>query len=314
MACGICNGQNLVPNPGFEDTVACPTGFSTTTVDFITYALGWSTACNSSDYYNSCSTGMNSVPDNIAGHYPAATGNAYCGMFVAWQGNISTPEYHEMIGAQLVSPLIIGQKYFVSFKTICSAQSNSIWRKACNKLGVLFSTVAYHDSTPVGIHNFSHIYTDSIITDTINWTIVKGLFIADSSYTYILLGNFFDMYHTDTINFAQSVNPGAYYFFDDICVSTDSFICNSSSEGINDLTNEDEFILYPNPFQDKINITGKRKEVVEVTLFDIASRKLFNKSFTNSTIINTEQLAKGIYIYEVRNKYGVIKNGKLVKG
>lgn len=73
------------------------------------------------------------------------------------------------------------------------------------------------------------------------------------------------------------------------------------------------FFLFPNPFTDKINITVKRNELVEVSLYDVTSRKIVNQSFTNSTSINTEQLSKGIYIYEVRNKNGVIKKGKVVK-
>jgi hypothetical protein len=71
--------------------------------------------------------------------------------------------------------------------------------------------------------------------------------------------------------------------------------------------------LFPNPFSDKLNITLKRNERVEVIIYDITSRKIFNQTFTNSISINTEELSKGIYIYEVRNKNGVIKKGKVVK-
>lgn len=71
--------------------------------------------------------------------------------------------------------------------------------------------------------------------------------------------------------------------------------------------------ISPNPFTDKINITVKTNELLEVSLYDVTSRKIFNQSFTTSTTINTEQLAKGIYLYEVRNKDGVIKKGKVVK-
>ena len=46
---------------------------------------------------------------------------------------------------------------------------------------------------------------------------------------------------------------------------------------------------------------------------DIASRKLLQQKFTNAVSLNTEQLAKGVYLYEVRNKNGVIKKGKVVK-
>ncbi len=314
LICGNCIGQNLVPNPSFEDTIACPTGVSIPTLDFTTYARGWSTALNTPDYYNSCSPNQNSVPNNTAGHFPAATGNAYCGMFVCWPGTLSPPEYHEMIDAQLLSPLIIGQKYFVSVKALCSAQSSSPWRKACNKLGVLFSTVPYSFSTPVGFHNFSHIYADSIIKDTINWTLINGSFIADSSYSYIILGNFFDEFHTNVLNYGLSSNlAGAYYFFDDICVSKDSLTCNPFTEGLNYLTYVEEIILSPNPFQDKINITSNLNEVIIVTFYDVTARKLFSSSFTNSTTLQTEQLSKGIYIYEVRNKSKIIQKGKVIK-
>jgi para-aminobenzoate synthetase component 1 len=71
--------------------------------------------------------------------------------------------------------------------------------------------------------------------------------------------------------------------------------------------------ISPNPFSNKINITAKRNEIIEVNLFDVTSRKISNQSFTNSTSINTEQLTKGIYLYEVRIKNGVIKKGKVVK-
>lgn len=71
--------------------------------------------------------------------------------------------------------------------------------------------------------------------------------------------------------------------------------------------------INPNPFSDKITITTKTTEQLEASLYDVTSRRILNQTFTNSTSINTEQLAKGIYIYEVRNKNGVIKNGKVVK-
>jgi hypothetical protein len=77
-------------------------------------------------------------------------------------------------------------------------------------------------------------------------------------------------------------------------------------------------IVAPNPINDKLNIFIGDNKNSEVCLYDITSRKIFNQSFTNSTSINTSQLAKGIYIYEVRNKsgpdsYREIKKGKVVK-
>jgi hypothetical protein len=71
--------------------------------------------------------------------------------------------------------------------------------------------------------------------------------------------------------------------------------------------------IYPNPFANQINIATGNNELSEVIVYDIASRKLLQQNFTSTITLNTEQLAKGIYIYEVRNKNGVIKKGKVIK-
>ena len=68
----------------------------------------------------------------------------------------------------------------------------------------------------------------------------------------------------------------------------------------------------PNPFSNEINITSTDNELSEIILYDITSRKLLQQTFTNSTSINTSQLSKGIYFYEVRNKNGVIEKGKVI--
>jgi len=90
--------------------------------------------------------------------------------------------------------------------------------------------------------------------------------------------------------------------------------CTCITTGIDETTiYEDDLNVFPNPFSDRINITSNNKDVSEFILYDIASRKILTQSFVNSTSINTEQLVKGIYLYEVHNKNGVIEKGKVVK-
>ena len=93
-----------------------------------------------------------------------------------------------------------------------------------------------------------------------------------------------------------------------------------SSVGINEINKKEEFVLFPNPFDYKLNILTKEKEQLEIILYDIAFRKLLQQKFTNTVTLNTAQLAKGIYIYEVRpvpmksgNENEMIKKGKVVK-
>lgn len=76
---------------------------------------------------------------------------------------------------------------------------------------------------------------------------------------------------------------------------------------------QNEVNLFPNPVTSELNLKTNRTELSEFFLYDITSRKLLQQSFSNTISINTEQLAKGIYLYEVRNKDGVIKKGKVVK-
>ncbi|MEO8148652.1 MAG: T9SS type A sorting domain-containing protein [Bacteroidia bacterium] len=71
--------------------------------------------------------------------------------------------------------------------------------------------------------------------------------------------------------------------------------------------------IYPNPFSNKLTIAAGNKELSEIILYDIASRLLLRQKFLNSISLNTEQLTKGVYIYEVKNKNGLCTKGKIVK-
>jgi hypothetical protein len=82
---------------------------------------------------------------------------------------------------------------------------------------------------------------------------------------------------------------------------------------INESQNSFNASIYPNPITDKLTVNIDNNEPSQITLYDISSRKLLQQTFTNTTTINTEQLAKGIYLYQVRNKNGIIKNGKVIK-
>lgn len=297
---GVCSGQNLVPNPSFEDTVSCPTLYAQ-----MNTAVAWSDYRGSPDNFNSCNSGSVNVPQNVFGFQYARTGDAYAG-FIPYQ--VGIVDARECLGAQLTQPLIIGQKYYASFYVSRGNNDFLSIGAACNKLGIKFSTVPYSYATPVPIDNLAQVYTDSIIEDTLNWTKISGSFIADSAYQYVMIGNFF---HDAVTLYSQydSTDIQGYYFVDDVVVSTDSTL----TIGIKENIQHGDFLLFPNPFTDKINITVKSNESVEISLFDITSRKIFNQSFINSIAINTEQLAKGVYLYEVRNKNGMIKKAKIVK-
>ena len=222
---GLCNGQNLAPNPSFEDNDSC------------TQLPLW-TEINSADYFDAC---FNYTPQNPFGFQYPASGDAYMGFFTHGNGS-AIPDYRELIGGPLLVPLIVGQKYFVSLKV--NLANNPTAQCATNNIGVLFTnkiypkdTVILQPNTPF-INNHAHVHTSNIISDTFNWTTISGSFMSDSVYHYIYIGNFFDDEHTDSI-LLDGDACNSYYFLDDICVSTDSLGCFPAT-GINQVKSNEE--------------------------------------------------------------------------
>ena len=305
-----CNAQNLVPNPSFEEYTSCPVS-----TNQVYLATGWSIDINSSDYYNSCAdyNSMVTVPNSGTGYQCPATGNAYCG-FAAYRE--IQDQYREYFGRALSNSLIIGQKYFISFKL---SLANYVSNCAVNKVGVKFTNVNYGDTTllPVPIlvmNNTAHFYTNMIISDTSSWTIVKGTYIADSSYQYILIGNFFDNSNTDTsIIFGTWCQ--SYYLIDDICVSIDSLTCEiPNGPNVCDTTvnvsetkyNNESITIYSNPANEKIQIKYLYPTESTIKIYNIFGQLLFVKNFSEKNIkIDMSSYTNGIYIIQIQqdNKF-----------
>jgi hypothetical protein len=87
----------------------------------------------------------------------------------------------------------------------------------------------------------------------------------------------------------------------------------NASVGINEIGNHSLLPVFPNPITNELNVKINSNELSEIILYDISSRKLVQEKFTNSVSLNTEQIAKGVYVYEVLDKNGVFKKGKVVK-
>ena len=252
---GYCNAQNLVPNPSFEDTVYvpllhanCPEDFSSISFDKTQIANGWSSYCNTPDYYNSCSSSMG-VPTNLEGYQYAATGKAYCGVITYTDGGF----YHESIGARLITPLVKGTRYYISFSANCGKHD-----KYCsNNLGLSFSTVEYNGDKCFPVTNHAAIYSSAVDSDIYNWIDISGSFIADSAYKYVIIGNFFDDASTKAVEKNSASNYyDAYYYIDDVCVSANPNECkmNQQMDGINNAFKQ-RISIYPNPAANYLNIS-----------------------------------------------------------
>ena len=132
-----------------------------------------------------------------------------------------------------------------------------------------------------------------------NWTKISGSFIADSAYSYVMLGNFFDDNHTDTLNL-QQFPYAAYYFFDDICVSTDSLF-NETWTGIENLDHAagNNISIFPNPVNDILTVGNLPKGLIYIKIIDVLGKNYFTKEAKFDKIdykVDLSFLNSGIYI------------------
>lgn len=248
---------NLVPNPSFEDYSSCPNNLGESFK-----ANNWNSYLGSADYFNVCASVTSAqIPRNEFGFQYANSGNAYGGIITYYNSDF----YREVLGTKLQNQLTIGQKYFFSFMT-CRGSDNAFVGYNTNKLGVKLSktdsyTVTANSYTMLA-NNFSNSYSNVIINDTMNWQQIKGSFIADSAYKYLMIGNFFDDSNTTIIN--QSSGIYAYYYIDDVCLSTDSLFAHNYTTNILKLNNIDKICIFPNPTNNKLFIENKSNLPIKI--------------------------------------------------
>ncbi len=300
------SAQNLVPNPSFEDTVSCP--YDLTLID---YAQGWSSYRITPDYFNACCQNpMAGVPRNEWGYQFPASGNAYIGI-ETWAAGFG-PNLMEIAGCQLSTPLVIGTKYYLSMK-VCRTEKNII---ATNNIGISFSTVPYNQTDTVPINNTSAIKASSIITDTTNWVLVKGTFVADSAYDYVMVGNFYDDQHTDTVSIpTDTTNLGwllfeAIYYVDDVCVSLDSSTCFDWNV-VETFSNSD-FNIYPNPASNKIYFNNNTQNEFDCSLINMLGELVGTYPSISANSIDVSTIPEGIYLLQLKFRNQLIQKKQII--
>lgn len=294
--------QNLVPNPSFEDTVSCPT-----TISEIFKADYWSSFRITPDYYHTCDNPINGVvgvPNNNLGYQYPHSGLAHAGI-ICYDLTGAPPSQREYIGVHLITPLTIGQKYFLTYYV--SWLGSPGFGIAINKLGAALTTVNYSQSNPYPITNAPIAYSDSIYADSAGWSLVNLSFVADSAYQYLVIGNFFDDSHTDTIHKGQ-FNTHSYYYIDDVCLSPDS-LYSVNWLGIERTSPLKTIIIFPNPVDKTINIKHTNTSlyyIINLCGQNVSSGVLKPDEYE----IDVSNLSNGFYFIGIDNKefYKIIIN------
>jgi hypothetical protein len=136
----------------------------------------------------------------------------------------------------------------------------------------------------------------------VQWIKLSGSFIADSSYSRLVIGNFFDEIQTDTLIFGGPPFGGSlsYYYIDDVCVTTDS-IFNENWLGISE-NNSEQIKIYPNPSTYLLSIESK-KSIEQVSICTVYGEELKGYTYSYNTLrsnISLWEFPNGLYFIKIK--------------
>ncbi|MCB0844554.1 MAG: gliding motility-associated C-terminal domain-containing protein [Bacteroidetes bacterium] len=187
------SGQNLVPNHDFEINTGLPVFLSG-----YPFVLDWNNAggaITTPDYFHALApaTGAASLPNTSLGTLNAQSGLAIMGFYAYSYTQIPALQYREYIQTQLISPLVPGQSYRVSF-WVSTGTPLSPERGGSDGLGVDFSDF------PISQNIISPIYTGNIptipdfqvstIIQNANWQEITFNYTPTTPEQYMTVGNF----------------------------------------------------------------------------------------------------------------------------
>ena len=176
--------QNLVPNPAFDQYIACPPYLGQ-----IHLAEAWdSPNFATSDFFHRCADSSSGVgvPANRLGWQAPLLGEGYAGIRLWIPPGTATPNQREYLLAPLTTPLEADSLYVVSFAA--SLADLSSHTTDALGLGLL-------DSLPTGgpflpFVPAARLVPGAPLTDRQGWTLVEGQYLARGGERYLLIGNY----------------------------------------------------------------------------------------------------------------------------
>lgn len=208
-----CQAQNYIVNGSFEQVPFIPDGLCQ-----FYLVNGWNNPAGEGilpapnpDYYHRSGTGKGKAPQTYYGNIKPLDGAAMAGIicYASWH-----PNMREYLTTQLRMPLTPKTKYRLTFHL-----SNGHPERVCNSsvanVGVGFSTAPF-------VQRESHLFAyeskgaTTPLTFSENWYSVTIDFEADTSYEYMVLGNFYDDAHSGVRHEYPGIDSCAYYFVDEV--------------------------------------------------------------------------------------------------
>ncbi|NNK81440.1 MAG: OmpA family protein [Flavobacteriales bacterium] len=210
-------GQNLAPNPSFEDHSYCPVNFNQGQLEIV---KDWNQASKgTSDYFHSCSR-LVGVPKNSFGYQEAKEGQGYLGLITFAP---SKRNYREYMQARLTEPLQPDQLYCVSFYVSSADRAEFV----TDALGAVFSQHRIKNPGQKYIPKEPQLENpkSNILDNAESWVLISDVYQAKGGERYVTLGNFFPDDHIEVKKRNVPEHPemrkweSAYYFIDELSIT-----------------------------------------------------------------------------------------------
>ncbi len=220
-AVSLCIGQNLVPNPSFENNTACPSSYGQTSL--ISNWMVPPAHTGSSDYFHGCGSGHGDVPTNYFGTQAAHSGQGYAGGFTGYT-TTGFVDYREYLQVQLTSPLVAGETYQVQAYLSLPDRVSVIG----DNYGFYFSQTQLTGAGNYWNFNVSPQVevTGNFVLNHTGWDLVSGTFVASGGEQWLTIGSFRNAASTPTmptgISGANFNHP--YLYVDDVSVELVSIL------------------------------------------------------------------------------------------
>lgn len=308
-------GQNLIPNPSFEDTVNGSFG--------IKLAKDWSFPTSTrSEYYTNFHNQQRpdwGIPQNLIGNQYANTGGAYVGLrmypldtFVSAGTDINRRDY---IQSRIKRVLKMDSTYCLQLY-VSLADSSHFASKG--QLGIYFSSVKVDTITEHYLPYKPQVVVSPItyISDKNEWLEFNFQYTADGTEEYMIIGNFNDSSKIDT-SFVGGGNQfwqeTTYYYIDDIYLGH----CDSVPDTLTTVFESNfgsEVCFYPNPVKERFYVKVDSDERLRFQLYNLLGQPIevsLNQSGSRYEF-EMEYLPKGVYLLEVvdgyrRNTFKILK-------
>lgn len=219
-------GQNLVPNSSFEEYIGeFPCNYSLTASEFSDKLMNWyaptkgTSDIHGTNVLQTCYT--YALEDNLnferIGFQEPYEGDVMIGI-ITYGANCSSMNrggYREYASVKLDYPLQIGMEYYAEMYV----SHADLAEFSHNNIGMFFSVDSIFDPEFCGVINAQpQINYEEIIYESENWFKICGSFVANDSFQFLTIGNFYS--NNDLLIDAQPDENGSWglYFIDEIKV------------------------------------------------------------------------------------------------